>query len=152
MAHGKVRATLSATLIGGHGFIGSHLLEELKKTHWDVLVSEKNDPRLLTEELGHVFYCAGLTADFRQRPFDTVHAHVSDVASILQKSAFKSLTYLSSTRVYSGAISTKEDAVLQVNPTDANDLYNLSKLMGESICLQSGKNVRVVRLSNVYGS
>jgi nucleoside-diphosphate-sugar epimerase len=35
---------------------------------------------------------------------------------------------------------------------DPSDLYNLSKLMGESLCLQDARvGVRVVRLSNVVG-
>jgi nucleoside-diphosphate-sugar epimerase len=35
---------------------------------------------------------------------------------------------------------------------DASDLYNLSKLMGESLCLHCGRTgVRVARLSNVVG-
>jgi nucleoside-diphosphate-sugar epimerase len=35
---------------------------------------------------------------------------------------------------------------------DPSDLYNLSKLMGESLCQQDcRKNIRVVRLSNVVG-
>jgi nucleoside-diphosphate-sugar epimerase len=42
--------------------------------------------------------------------------------------------------------------VLRVNPGRADDLYNISKIMGESLCLSSQRSqVRVVRLSNVYG-
>ncbi|MFZ6755935.1 NAD-dependent epimerase/dehydratase family protein [Undibacterium sp. Ji50W] len=140
-----------ATLIGGRGFIGRHLYQALQATGWNSYVAEKADPRLMDEDLGHVFYCAGLTADFRQRPYATVDAHVHLLSGILQHSRFASLTYLSSTRVYAGATSTDEQAALTVNPQLAGDLYNISKLMGESLCLSSQRNVRVVRLSNVYG-
>jgi nucleoside-diphosphate-sugar epimerase len=34
---------------------------------------------------------------------------------------------------------------------NADDLYNLTKLTGERLCLSSGKNVKIVRLSNVVG-
>lgn len=145
-------AKLCATLVGGKGFIGSHLQHALLEDNWDVFVAEKNDTRLFSEDLGYVFYCAGLTADFRQRPFDTVDAHVHYLSRILQSSAFKTLIYLSSTRVYSGALSTEENSALSVTSSKPDDLYNLSKLMGESLCLQSGRDVRVIRLSNVYGN
>jgi nucleoside-diphosphate-sugar epimerase len=104
------------------------------------------------QPLGHLIYCIGLTADFRSRPFDTVRAHVSLLADILEHGQFASLLYLSSTRVYAKAPSTAEDTELVVAPADASDLYNLSKLMGESLCLHSGRNgTRVARLSNVVG-
>lgn len=140
-----------ATLIGGHGFIGRHLQVKLQDLGWSCYVAGRNDPRLEQGDLGHVFYCAGLTADFRQRPYATVEAHVTLLSHILQRSAFATLTYLSSTRVYAGAINTEENAALTVRAQEPGDLYNLSKLLGESLCLSSGRAVRVVRLSNVYG-
>jgi len=33
---------------------------------------------------GHVIYCIGLTADFRQKPFETIEAHVSKLAEVAQ--------------------------------------------------------------------
>lgn len=143
---------LRATLIGGKGFVGRHLHQALQANGWDSYVAERDDPRLTTDDLGHVFYCAGLTADFRQRPYATVDAHVHLLSSILQHTRFASLTYLSSTRVYAGALNTQEDAALTVSAHLSGDLYNISKLMGESLCLHGGRNVRVVRLSNVYGA
>ncbi len=44
-----------------------------------------------------------------------------------------------------------EESVIPVLPTDFSDLYNLSKLMGESIALASSPRARVARLSNVVG-
>ncbi len=143
---------LRATLIGGKGFVGRHLHQALRAEGWDSYVAERDDPRLATDDLGHVFYCAGLTADFRQRPYATVDAHVHLLSSILQQARFASLTYLSSTRVYSGAMNTEEDTALTIRSHLSGDLYNISKLMGESLCLHGGRNVRVVRLSNVYGA
>ncbi|MBI1771922.1 MAG: SDR family oxidoreductase [Burkholderiales bacterium] len=140
-----------ATLIGGKGFVGQHLHQALLLGGWNSYVAERDDPRLMTDDLGHVFYCAGLTADFRQRPYATVDAHVHLLSTILQRSQFASLTYLSSTRVYAGALNTSENAALTVRAHLSGDLYNMSKLMGESLCLHGGRNVRVVRLSNVYG-
>ncbi len=148
-----------ATIIGGRGFIGQHLHHALMEQGWECYLPARNADDLSTRRLGHVFYCAGLTADFRQRPFATVEAHVQHLASVLEHAHFDSLTYLSSTRVYAGALETHESTSLKVNPGDPSDLYNLSKLMGESLCLnacsvrpdQSTPVIHVVRLSNVVG-
>jgi nucleoside-diphosphate-sugar epimerase len=99
-----------------------------------------------------VIYAIGLTADFRQRPYDTVQSHVSVLAELLQKGTFDSLLYLSSTRVYGRATGGNEDSLLPMLSQDPSDLYNISKLMGESLCLQDTRTcVRVARLSNVVG-
>lgn len=141
-----------ATLIGGHGFIGSHLARQLTQQGVPVQMIGRGDASWRDADLGRVFYCAGLTADFRTRPFDTIAAHVSFIADILRSARFVSLVYLSSTRVYGGAGSTDEQTRLSINPNDPSDLYNISKLAGEAVCLSSGRaNVRVARLSNVYG-
>lgn len=144
-------AAMHATLIGGHGFVGRHLQVQLRSLGWTCDVPLRDDVSLFQRDLGHVFYCAGLTADFRQRPYDTVEAHVALLSNVLQQASFLSLTYLSSTRVYAGAATTDEDVTLQVRSHVSGDLYNISKLMGESLCLNSQRDVRVIRLSNVYG-
>lgn len=135
------------TVLGASGFIGSHLQAHLEASGHECFAPMRNDAAVFRRELGHVIYCIGLTADFRLRPFDTVRAHACVLADVLEKARFDSLLYLSSTRVYAGAESGREDAQLV-----AGDLYNLSKLTGESLCFASGRaNVRVARLSNVYG-
>lgn len=135
------------TILGSSGFIGSHLASSLRQAGHELLTPGRDDPAIFNHELGHVIYCIGLTADFRTRPYDTVRAHVCLLADILERSRFDSLLYLSSTRVYQGAGNGAEDA-----PLLAGDLYNLTKLAGESLCLASGRaNARVARLSNVVG-
>ena len=116
------------------------------------MIAPARDRGRLDGPLGHVLYCIGLTADFRQRPYDTVRAHVSVLSEVLEHADFTSLLYLSSTRVYSAASGTSETARLQASPLDPSDLYNLSKLMGESLCVNSGRDrTRIARLSNVVG-
>jgi nucleoside-diphosphate-sugar epimerase len=140
------------TVLGSKGFIGSYLLKFLQQRGLNYFAPERNDTRIFTEPLGHVIYCIGLTADFRQRPLETVEAHVCVLRRLLAEAQFESLTYLSSTRVYSDAHNTAETASLCVNPNHAGDLYNLSKLMGESLCLHSGRTgMKVARLSNIIG-
>lgn len=140
------------TVLGARGTIGRRLVAHLQALGQTVDTPSRGDDGLYQRSLGHVIYSIGLTADFRQRPYDTVDAHVSELAELLKHGDFESLLYLSSTRVYGRAVGGREDSLLPVLVQDPSDLYNLSKLMGESLCLQDARTgVRVVRLSNVVG-
>lgn len=151
------------TVLGATGTIGFKLVAHLRATGHHVEVPGREDARLLTQPLGHAIYCIGVTADFRTRPLETVEAHVCLLRRLLGEASFESLTYLSSTRVYGSesasarifsqaGVEVNEDSALSVNSNDPSDLYNLSKLMGESLCLHGGRDhVRAVRLSNVVG-
>ncbi|QEI07243.1 NAD(P)-dependent oxidoreductase [Pigmentiphaga aceris] len=139
------------TVLGARGFVGSHLVAHLTAQGYDCHAPARG-AELGREPMGHVIYAIGLTADFRSRPLDTVEAHVCVLRQLIASGNFDSLTYLSSTRVYTGASDTSETAVLRVNPNDPSDLYNISKLMGESLCLHAGlPNIRIARLSNIVG-
>jgi nucleoside-diphosphate-sugar epimerase len=138
------------TVLGASGFIGSHLVKRLVRD--GIAYDAPQRHAVLTgRPLGQVIYCIGLSDDFRIRPFDTVEAHVCKLNELLRVGNFDTLVYLSSTRVYTGAQVGEEIADLQVNPHVPNDIFNLSKLMAESLALNAGRNVRLVRLSNVYG-
>lgn len=142
------------TVLGASGTIGSTLVAHLRALNHQVGAPGREDARIFTRPLGHAIYCIGVTADFRTRPLETVEAHVCLLRRLLANAAFDSLTYLSSTRVYGGGSGAEvsEDSALSVNSNDPSDLYNLSKLMGESLCLHGGRaHVRAVRLSNVVG-
>ncbi len=108
--------------------------------------------RSLERPLGHVLYCIGLTSDFRSRAYDTTRAHVSVLTEILANADFDSLLYLSSTRVYARSSAGSEQTTLSVDVTDPSDLYNISKLAGESLCRACGRTgVRVARIANIVG-
>lgn len=139
------------TVLGASGFIGSHLVTALKARGAEHIALARTDS-LPKQNLGDLIYCIGLTADFRAQPLETVEAHVCTLRQVLESCEFDSVTYLSSTRVYGKSIETTEESdSLPVNPDEPDELYNISKLMGESLALSSGKKARVVRLSNVYG-
>jgi nucleoside-diphosphate-sugar epimerase len=143
------------TILGAGGNIGHALSVSLRSAGHDVLpIDRAGLPALLSSgrACGHVIDCIGLTGDFRTRRLDTAHAHVTVSAQCLQSLDFESFLYLSSTRVYARAADTDEDAALPCRPGDPSDLYNLTKLAGEAVCLSDPRSmVRVARLSNVFG-
>lgn len=142
----------ACTVLGSQGYIGRNLVAYLRSQGHTVWAPERGDAQVFGRELGHVFYCVGLTADFRTRPFDTVDAHVILLHELLRRAQFDSFVYLSSTRVYIGAVCTEEDAALTILPGDPTYIYNMTKLTGESLCHACGRaGVRVARLSNVVG-
>lgn len=137
------------TILGAGGRIGQALVASLRGCQ---AIDRAGLPAFLASgrPAGHIISCIGLTGDFRTRPLATAEAHVGITARVLARGGFNSFLYLSSTRVYARAATTTEDAALSVNPTDPSDLYNLTKLAGEALCLSDPRpSVRVVRLSNV---
>ena len=88
------------TVIGAGGFIGGRLAAALRARGDSVYAPARGDEGLFDQDLGSVFYCAGLTGDFHVRPFETVEAHVGLLVQVLAKARFERLIYLSSTRVY----------------------------------------------------
>jgi nucleoside-diphosphate-sugar epimerase len=137
------------SIFGASGFVGRHLCDYLARLGHDVAPISRGNFPVKHANVGHAIYCIGLTADFRTKLVETVRAHVSLLADVVESYRFESLLYLSSTRVYMGLDAADEDVSLLVRPTDADHVYNLSKLTGEAICLSQG--FRVARLSNVLG-
>lgn len=142
------------TIVGATGFIGGRLARSLSAAGHKLLAPSRDEIAALPprEGRGTVVWAAGLTSDFRARPLDTVDAHVADLSRMLRNGGVDALVYLSSTRVYEHCAETSERAMIGVRPDVPSDLYNLSKLMGESLCLSSGiSRVALARLSNVVG-
>jgi len=140
------------TILGSNGFIGSHIVKHLKKNGISCYSPDLKKEQISSKNLGHVIYAIGVS-DFKNKPFEVIDSHVCLLKNILEKTNFDSFLYLSSTRVYYNSSTIQEEDSLVVNPQSLSDLYNISKLMGESLCFASKKpNVRVVRLSNVTGN
>ncbi len=146
---------IPVTVFGADGFIGRALVAHLRATGRPVnAITRRNLPMFLVAqpEAGDVIYCLGLTADFRSRPLDTAEAHVGLLARLLAAIQFRSFLYLSSTRVYARCETAREDVAIPVQPNSRSDLYNVTKLAGEALCLSDNRNaVRVARMSNVFG-
>jgi len=143
------------TVLGAHGWIGSALVSHLLRLGESVTaIGRQSLPDWLEagDSQGFVIFAIGLTADFRRRPYATAEAHVTILSKVLQKPGIKNLLYLSSTRVYHRSANTNETVPLPCLSSDPSDLYNLSKLFGESLVLQKPEaGMKVVRISNVIG-
>jgi nucleoside-diphosphate-sugar epimerase len=142
---------LKFTVIGSKGFIGSNLVKYLKSKGHECDTPEIRIDDLTGKNLGNVMYVIGIS-NFLEKPMETIDAHVCSLIKILNTTNFDSFLYFSSGRPYYNGNSTLEESTFTINPNKIDDLYNISKLMGESICLASKKkNVRIVRPSNVTG-
>lgn len=144
--------SIDFTILGAGGRIGRALVAHLSANATVQAIDRAGLRDFLASghDAGHVISCIGLTGDFRTRKLDTAEAHVGLTARILARGGVRSFLYLSSTRVYANATTTREDAAIAVMPADPSELYNLTKLAGEALCLSDSRpTVRVVRLSNV---
>jgi nucleoside-diphosphate-sugar epimerase len=152
MARG-VSGVRAFTIFGAKGFVGRHLCASLEQAGHPVIAVNRGSWPEPGSRLGHVIYTIGMTADFRQQPFDTIRNHVSFLTETLEKYSFDSFLYLSTTRVYRGSETTDENVSLSIRPGVPDDLYNASKLAGETLCLAlANPEIRVARLSNLYGA
>ena len=142
----------SFTILGAKGFVGSNLVSMLNRNNISYY-APKRDESLINRKNANIIYCIGLTADFREKPFETIEAHVCKLKQILFDCDFDSFTYLSSTRVYSHNIDkVDENSLVSISINDPFDLFNSSKLTGELLALNCGKKkIKIARLSNIYG-
>lgn len=141
------------TVLGASGFVGRRLVAALRANGHEVFVPERDDPNVFTRDLGRVFYCVGLTADYARKPYDTVEAHVALLSRLFKEGMFERLLYLSSTRLYDGQPGRpgEEGSSLLFNPHQPRHLYDLSKALGENLCLNySAGRACVARLACVY--
>ncbi len=140
------------TVFGANGWLGGALVAALTAVGHRVQAVTRHQPPPATGTLGHVLWAIGMTANFHGRPLATTEAHVCLPAATLAEGRWESFLYLSSTRLYAEATDTAETVPIAASPTRPSDLFTLSKLAGEALCLGvDHPAVRVVRLSNVFG-
>jgi nucleoside-diphosphate-sugar epimerase len=146
----------SFTILGAGGFIGAALVAWLESQGRTVHAITRGSLQALLaarRPAGHVIDCIGMTGDFQVRPLDIAEAHVGLVARCLANLQFASFLLLSSTHVYARADTTQEDVAISLQSAEPSDLYSLTKLAGEALCLAYPRpEIRIARLSNVYGA
>lgn len=143
------------TVLGSEGFIGRRLAEQLRRSGANPWTPVRGSDEVFTRPLGVAYYAIGLTADFALHPFATIQAHVSFLAQILERAHFDHIVYLSSTRLYDGLDIElgRGDTLLNLSPNNPRHLYDLSKALGENLCMTtSGGRCSIARLSSVFDS
>lgn len=126
------------SLFGGGGYIGRELQRSLTLSGHSVNLISRNELIDLTTNYGHVIYCSGITrGDFKSKLSAIVEAHVSKLSRLVQVIKCDSFLYLSSARIYENQVFGDEGARISCHPLSLSDCYNLSKLLGESIVMNS---------------
>jgi nucleoside-diphosphate-sugar epimerase len=136
------------TVVGARGFIGAAFVRVLKERGSGVREMTHAEAMAANGDLGDVIYASGVAWDAGKRLADAVRMHV-DVPLALLRKRLQSFTYISSTRVYGDSAVTHETTAAHVAQ---GDVYAATKAAGEVVVLfDSRPELRVVRLSNVYG-
>ena len=138
--------------IFGQGFVGTNLSLFLKKNKINVFLPPRGSFKF-KKNLNHIIYCIG-NQNWNKNPKLTYDANLSIMVDILFNNKFKSFTLISSTRLYCANDDkhTTENDMLKVNTNNKNFLYNSLKIAAENLCLSlDNHNIKVVRLSNLYG-
>lgn len=139
------------TIFGHSGFIGTNLKNYCSKNKIAIFLPKKKKFKF-KKNLGHIIYCIG-TGEAKKNPLKAVTSNFEILKVILENNKFKSLTYLSSTRVYLHNKKTSENDEIIHDLKDESILFSLIKLSAEQLCLsKNNKNIRVIRLTNVYGN
>jgi nucleoside-diphosphate-sugar epimerase len=135
-------------VVGARGFVGSAVVAEARSRGLTTIArSAEDEPE--GDAQAAIVFTSGLASGAAQQPQLAFRRHVYDAARWLA-APHHAFVYVSSTRVYDGAPSTRESTVLAVEPASA-DPYVSSKIAGESLALASSPHAIVVRLSNVAG-
>ncbi len=146
---------LPITILGSNGWIGSALKRELLNRDISYIsIDRKTIDQWIraSNAQGPVIYTIGITSDFREKPYETIEGHVSLLSRVIRRRGISRFLYLSSSRVYIENCETNEESNISVNSANPSDLYNLSKLLGESLVLNDSRpGMCVARISNVVG-
>ena len=110
----------------------------------------RETPKNMTFDIG--FWCIGKTANFRDDIVETIDAHVNLLNTVLSNNEFGRFVLISSTRVYQWSGATHPSAPVTLRPLMADDLYNISKVLSESLVVQHcPTNSLILRVSNILG-
>ena len=138
------------TILGANGFLGSNIKNHLLENNFECYTPNIRKEDISNKSLGHVIYAVG-SVDFMNIN-KIVESHVCTLKNILDNCNFESFLYISTGRFYRNSKSTIETEKIEIDINDKSNLYDISKLLGESYCLSSKKeNIRIIRPSLVIG-
>ena len=137
------------TIFGSTGFIGDSISNYLKTKKKKIFLPDKKKIKF-KKNLGHIIYCVG-SDDWQKKPIKGFYSNFGHLKEVIFNNNFKSIIFLSTTRIYLNSNHTFEEKNLSVNSQKANDYYNILKLASESLLLKLNKKVKIIRLSNVFG-
>ena len=138
------------TIFGSSGFIGKELASYLKEKKQRVFTPRKNQIKF-NNNLGYIIYCVG-SDDWKKKTKKGYFSNLGHLKKILFNNKFKSIVFLSTTRLYiNSKNNTKENSHFSVNTERKNDYYNILKIASEALLLRFNKKIKIVRLSNVFG-
>lgn len=138
------------TIFGHTGFLGRNILEYLKKKKHAIFLPPRKK-YIFKKNLENIIYCIG-SDDVLKNPLDTIDSNFRILCKVIEQNNFKSFLFVSSTRVYLGNKETKESSYIKIDTNQMTYFFNILKLASENFCLsKNNKNIKVVRLSNLYG-
>ena len=139
------------TIFGHNGFLGQNIVSYLKHNNLNFFLPKKNQTKF-SKNLNNIIYCIGIDDVFKN-PASSIESNLKLISKIVDNNKFKSFLYISSTRLYLNSNKTSENDLISINPYSKDYFFNCLKIAAENFCLsQKRKNIKVVRISNLYGN
>ena len=139
------------TIFGSTGFIGKEIIKKLNEKKLKVFKPKKNKTKF-SKNLGHIIYCVG-SDDWKKNPKKGYFSNLGHLQEIVYNNNFKSLVFLSTTRLYMNSKkSVTEKNNILVKSDNIDNYYNILKVASESLLLSLNKKIIILRLSNVFGN
>ncbi len=150
---------MKALVTGAGGFVGRHLVDELRKSGWRVLRAQRRGPADLVGDLLRiplrgisvdvVFHLAAFAnpSDSEKDPAGAYEANADLTARIVREVRARRVVLASTGHVYGP----RPDRSTEATPTSPRSPYSASKLCSEALALGSGREVVVLRAYNHTG-
>lgn len=138
------------TIFGYSGFLGTEFQNFLKKKKIKYTLNKKNS---FPKKLDRAIYFVG-SDNWKNNSLKSMDANLLHLTKFLKNiESLNSFTFISSTRIYlnSRKNKIKENDLLSLN-SNLEYLFNIQKILSENLLLNNLKNVKIIRLSNVYGA